>query len=202
MQYKLPPPPSTSIPKPSLARDPSERPGLPLPPAVPAMGGSGREIGFLLKRIHHLVNGAIESRMRAHGLGLTFPRAVAMVSLLEDGGLSNAELARHAMVSPQTMHQILLRLEHDGLVARTADPDHGRVQRTALTEAGRALLMRGVAVSDPVFERLLHGLDADEQAQFARLLGHCVGNLVRAQDAESSAPGNRRKRGRGSPPRQ
>ncbi|HLM52972.1 MAG TPA: hypothetical protein VK325_05135 [Pseudoxanthomonas sp.] len=57
------------------------------------MGSLGCEVGFLLKQLHHLVNAAIESRMRAHGLGLTFPRAMAMESLLEDERLSNAELA-------------------------------------------------------------------------------------------------------------
>ncbi len=156
--------------------------GLPLPPAIPGLEGladPNRRIGFLLKQVHHLLNAAIEGEMRAQGVGLTFPRAVALVSLLEDEGLSNAELARQAMVSPQTMHQILLRLEQDGLVVRSADPNHGRVQRTALTDAGRALLIRGVATSEPVFERLLHGLGAGERAELTRLITHCVGNLLR-----------------------
>lgn len=163
--------------------------GLPLPPGPLPTGSSGRELGFLLKQTHHMVNTAIESEMRAHGLGLTFPRAVAMVSLVEDEGLSNAELARQAMVSPQTMHQILLRLEQDGLVVRSAHPEHGRVRRTALTDAGRALLIRGVAVSEPVFARMLHGLSAHECAELARLLGHCIGNLARDPEAaETNAP--------------
>ena len=160
----------------------ADHPGLPLPPmpsGLAGIGDPGRQLGFLLKQLHHLLNAAIEGEMRAQGIGLTFPRAVALVSLLEDEGLSNAELARQAMVSPQTMHQILRRLEQDGLVLRSADPTHGRVQRTALTDAGRALLIRGVATSGPVFERLLHGLDADERAELTRLITHCVGNLLR-----------------------
>lgn len=159
-----------------------DHPGAPLPPlpGLPGVPEPGRHLGFLLKQVHHLLNAAIEHEMRTQGVALTFPRATALVSLLGDGGLSNAQLARQAMVSPQTMHQILLRLEQDGLVVRSADPAHGRVQRTTLTDAGRTLLMRGVAVSEPVFERLQAGLDASERAELTRLLAHCVGNLLGA----------------------
>ncbi len=179
-------------------------PGLPLPPKPPpGFAGAddpGRQLGFLLKQVHHLLNAAIEHEMRAQGVTLTFPRATALVSLLADEGLSNAQLARQAMVAPQTMHQILLRLEQDGLVVRSADPAHGRVQRTALTDAGRALLLRGVAVSDPVFERVQAGLDAGERAELLRLLSHCVGNLLDAPGGQA-ARATRRATSRPKPAR-
>lgn len=154
--------------------------GLPLPPLGPLGPGvdeRNRHVGFLLKQVHHLLNAAIEEEMRRQGLNLTFPRAVALVSLLQNDGLSNAALARAAMVSAQTMHQIVRRLEQDGLVARTADPAHGRVRRTSLTDAGRALLMRGVAVSEPVFERMLDGLDTADRDRLVGLLAHCAARL-------------------------
>jgi DNA-binding MarR family transcriptional regulator len=187
------------VPPPHLPPGLPDHPGLPLPPRPPAgmadLQDPGRQLGFLLKQTHHLLNAAIEEKMRAHGVALTFPRATALISLLGDDGLSNAQLARQALVSPQTMHQILLRLEQDGLVTRSADPAHGRVQRTALTETGRALLMRGMAVSGPVFERLQAGLDARERAELVRLLARCVGNLMDAPEA-GAVPALAQRRGK------
>lgn len=55
-------------------------------------------------------------------------------------GLSNAQLARRALVTPQSMIEILAKLERRGLVVRDVDPNHGRIRRADLTDAGRTLL--------------------------------------------------------------
>jgi DNA-binding MarR family transcriptional regulator len=57
-------------------------------------------------------------------------------------GLSNAQLARRSLVAPQSMIEILGKLERRGLVAREVDPSHGRILRAAPTRAGLALLAR------------------------------------------------------------
>ncbi len=124
--------------------------------------------------------------MRVHGLNITFPRAAALHALLEQPGLSGAEMARQAMVSPQTMHQILLRLQEDGLVARSADPVHGRVQRTEITPEGRALFQRGYGVATCVIDQVMAGLDTHERNELARLLQHCLNNVIRTADQPAS----------------
>jgi DNA-binding MarR family transcriptional regulator len=150
-----------------------------LPRRADGMPDRDHHLGYLLKQVHHLINTTIEARMRAHGLPLTFPRAVTLMGLLARPGMSGAELAREAMVSPQTMHQILHKLREEGLITRRADPHHKRVQRTEITEAGQALLLRGIVVADGVFEDTQRTLGKEQRAQLVQLLGVCRDNLLR-----------------------
>jgi DNA-binding MarR family transcriptional regulator len=60
--------------------------------------------------------------------------------LKNEAGASNATLARRAFVTPQTMQAILVALERAGFIERVADPEHGRVQQTILTDRGRDVL--------------------------------------------------------------
>jgi len=55
-------------------------------------------------------------------------------------GLSNAQLARRALMTPQAMIEILSKLENRGLVRREVDPSHARILRAELTGAGNDLL--------------------------------------------------------------
>jgi DNA-binding MarR family transcriptional regulator len=55
-------------------------------------------------------------------------------------GLSNAQLARRALILPQSMIQVIAELEARGLVSRTPAAAHNRVLEAQLTEAGRELV--------------------------------------------------------------
>jgi DNA-binding MarR family transcriptional regulator len=60
---------------------------------------------------------------------------------LDDEGPSRiTDLAAAEHVAQPTMTVLVRRLEQDGLVERTADPDDARSSRIALTDAGRAEL--------------------------------------------------------------
>jgi DNA-binding MarR family transcriptional regulator len=71
---------------------------------------------------------------------LTVQEYTALSVLRARPGLSNAQLARRALVAPQSMLEILAKLERRRLVARTVDPGHGRILRATPTDAGLALL--------------------------------------------------------------
>ena len=131
----------------------------------------------LLKRLHMGLTVAIEERLRAAGIELSRPQALVLMHLLENPGASNAELARMSAVSPQTMHQILLRLDRDGLVTRTPHPWLGRVMSFRVTDAGRELVMRGAEVAQGVIDGALGALSPAEQKQLADLLRRCVATL-------------------------
>jgi DNA-binding MarR family transcriptional regulator len=51
-------------------------------------------------------------------------------------GASGADIARIALLTPQTVHGIVGNLERAALIARSPHPGHGRVQVIAVTEAG------------------------------------------------------------------
>ena len=85
-------------------------------------------------------------------------------------GLSNAQLARRALVTPQSMIEILAKLERRGLVERDVDPNHGRIRRADLTDAGRTLL----AAADPqiaaIQDEMLAGVAPGERAATLRAM--------------------------------
>ena len=144
--------------------------------------------GFLLKQLHHLVRNTVEARLRSSGVELTFPHALALHSLMREPGLSGADLARQAMVTPQTMHGILLRLDSEGLIERRPDPGHGRILRTRITAKGKRLLERGTAIADEVMGEALMGLTPLEQAELTRLMQACVETLTQlAPDGAAAA---------------
>lgn len=143
-------------------------------------------LGYAIKQAHHLMRAAIENRTRAAGLGMTFPHLAALFLLSETPGLSGAQLARWAMVTPQTMNQILTRLETDGLIVRAADPEHGRILRARVTERGSQEFERGCQLADALIEEAQAGLSAAERGELLRLLGKCQDNLLQIARAEKA----------------
>ena len=104
-----------------------------------------RMLGHAVKTAQHALRGRMDAELRA--LGLTTPQYAALASLEREAGASNAVLARLAFVTPQTMQAIVTKLERSGHVLRTPHPEHGRIQTTELTEAGRAALEAAHAVA-------------------------------------------------------
>ena len=131
----------------------------------------------LLKRLHMGLTVVMEETLRERGIELSRPQALVLMHLLEHPGTSNADLARMSAVSPQTMHQILLRLGRDGLVTRTPHPWLGRVMSFRITERGTELVMRGAEVAQGVIDGALGVLSPAEQEQLVELLQRCVATL-------------------------
>ncbi len=77
---------------------------------------------------------------------LSVPELTALSVLRTRPGLSNAQLSRRSLMTPQSMNDVVAELERRGLVQRTVDPSHARILRTRLTDAGEELL----AQVDPV----------------------------------------------------
>lgn len=150
-------------------------------------------VGGLLKRLHLELTAAVEARLQAEGLDLTRPQAVALMVLIEHPGASNAELARLNGVSPQTMHQTMLRLERDALVTRAPHPRLGRVQALEATPRGVALVTRGSVAARAAIEGVLGGLDAAEQDALIALLERCLPSLPDAQGPDFRCSGSTAK---------
>jgi DNA-binding MarR family transcriptional regulator len=115
---------------------------------------SGAEASFIF--VVGRLNQGIRREMRARlaELGLSVQEYTAMSVLRGRPGLSNAELARRALVAPQSMLEIVAKLEHRGLARRDVDPKHGRILRAVLTSAGRNLLDRADPGVDAIQNRL------------------------------------------------
>jgi DNA-binding MarR family transcriptional regulator len=117
-------------------------------------------------------------------IGITSTQLGVLDRLQATPGLSNADLARQTLVTPQTMNVILGRLEAAGLVVRKPHPGHGRILRAELTPAGRTVLDQALSRADAVESCALGALDADARP----LLVNCLTRLGDAMAGPSPLP--------------
>jgi DNA-binding MarR family transcriptional regulator len=98
-----------------------------------------------------------EMRLRLSDWDLSVPEFTALAVLKRRPGLSNAQLARRSLVRPQSMNEILVKLEARGLLRREVDPDHARILRAALTPEGLKVL----AAAEPAVKAIQDELFAE-----------------------------------------
>ena len=97
------------------------------------------------------------------------PSLTAALSTVErHGPLTPSEVANWARIQRPTATRVLARLEEEGLIARTPDPQDRRSSLVAVTEGGRALLEELRTRKTAFLAERLEGLDADERATLER----------------------------------
>ncbi|HEY5981250.1 MAG TPA: MarR family transcriptional regulator [Microlunatus sp.] len=102
------------------------------------------------------------------------PRQFSVLALIAaDPGLSQAELARRALVTPQSMSEMLTRLEAAGLAHRS-DTTAGRSAQVAITEDGRATLAAAYPQVLRLQQESLAALDPVEQRELGRMLAKVI----------------------------
>jgi len=148
------------------ARSPELERGLPEP-----------RISYVVARLERAIRSEINERVKPHGL--TTLQYTTLSILGRRGELSNAQLARRAYMTPQSMSEVLDALEKKGLVGRTPHPNHRRVFPAALTPRGRKVLAACNAAIDELEEQML----ADLTPHQARSLANGLVSAVRALHA-------------------
>ncbi len=79
-------------------------------------------------------------------------------------------IAQSMMLTSGSMTTAVDRAEKKGLVARSRDPDDGRIVLVSLTQAGRSLIDASFDIHAANLERLFTCLTRDEKLAFARLV--------------------------------
>lgn len=161
-------------------------------------------LNLALGQLDHLCRIVMSSRLRADGVEISYPAASALCFLEETPGLSGAQLARWAMVTPQTMNQILTGLERDGLLVRQADPEHGRILRAFLTPKGLAENRRCETVAERMIEDMQAGMSRTDRGEFLRLILRCRDNMAEFAKREKAigdeaAPAQKKKTAKAAP---
>jgi DNA-binding MarR family transcriptional regulator len=162
---------------------------------LPAIGegkrGAQGRLGYLLRQAAGTQRQLMDRAMA--DLGVTAPQFVVLTLVNAYPGISSADLARLAYLTPQTVSLIVANLERAGAIGRRAHDVHGRVQELHVTQPGRALLARCKRRVDGLEDSLLAGLSAREQ-QIIRswlvrvaLKGKDAGEGKRAGDQASKA---------------
>ncbi len=110
-------------------------------------------------------------------LGVTPPQFAVLTMLNAYPGLSGADLARVALLTPQTVGVIIRNLERDGAIRNTPHPVHGRVLQWTLTRRGVTLLDKCRRHAKALERRLTAGLSAKAQVAIRRWLSKIAADL-------------------------
>jgi DNA-binding MarR family transcriptional regulator len=109
-------------------------------------------------------------RQRAEA-GITPSMLSALSSIERLGPITLGDLAAAERVRPPSLTAIVSRLEEDGLVAREADPEDGRVAMVRLTPSGGRLMERNRSRKNAYLAQRLRTLDRADRDVLARALG-------------------------------
>lgn len=132
-------------------------------------------LSYVVARLERILRQRIAKGVEPFGLNV--PQYTALSILGRRSGLSNAQLARRTYISPQAMNQVLEQLTQAGLVERHPHATHGRILKTELTEAGRAVLERCDAAIDAVEAEMLQEIPPEEHDALVQMLVRCVRSL-------------------------
>jgi DNA-binding MarR family transcriptional regulator len=143
--------------------------------------GSGTElaeaveprISYVVARLERAVRAAVNERVRPYEL-TTLQYTTLSVLGARGQPLSNAQLARRAYMTPQSMIEVIEALERKGLIRRDPHPNHRRVFQATLTAKGRRVLDACDAAVAEMEEEMLAGLEADQRESLLVWLKSCV----------------------------
>jgi DNA-binding MarR family transcriptional regulator len=138
--------------------------------AAPA--GSATRVAYLVYRLERRIRARLDDAVRAHGVTTT--EYVTLSVLRRHDGMSCAQLARWAFVTPQAMNVVISALEKRRLVRRRRDPNHGRVLRTSVTRKGLELLDRCDASMDIIESDMLGQVPPEAVEILKGLLADCA----------------------------
>jgi DNA-binding MarR family transcriptional regulator len=149
----------------------SAAPPVPNPPP-PGRGKRGEAgyFGYLLRQAAAASRLTLERALAK--LGATPPQFLVLTMLKAYPGLSGADLARVAMITPQTVGVIIRNLERDGAIRKTPHPVHGRVLQWSLTRRGLTLLEKCRRHATALERRLAAGLNRKQERAVRRWLSN------------------------------
>lgn len=148
-----------------------------LPESGQGKRGEAGYLGYLLRQ----AAGAYRLRMERAlaDIGVTPPQFSVLTMLAAYPGHSNADLARVALLTPQTISVIVAKLERMRAVERRPHAIHGRVQHLELSKSGRALLAE--------CRIRAHGIERDLQADLSSSKKRAIGRwLVRVATSDNT----------------
>jgi len=132
-------------------------------------------VGYLVYRVERRLRARLDEELRL--LGVSTPEYVTLSLLRERDGLSCAQLARWALVTPQAMNLVISALERRKLIRRRPDPKHRRVLRATVTPKGLDLLTRCDRSVDRIEADMLGDLPPDTVELLRGALGSCAQSL-------------------------
>jgi DNA-binding MarR family transcriptional regulator len=153
----------------------------PASPADPRTFVIEESLGYLINRVARAFANRLATELRAFDVGIG--QWAVLLHLWGSDGMTQAQLSRRVAIEQPTMVRTIDRMERDGLVTRTPDPNDRRASRITLTDRGWALRDDLVPLADGVNRAAASALTIDEVETLRRLLAKLV-----AAEAGTLAP--------------
>lgn len=145
------------------------RAGLPrLPPIGEAKRGPEGYLTYLLRQANASVRLALDRALAQEEM--TYPQQSALTMIRAYEAISAADLARLAMLTPQTVNGIVRALEMRGAIRKEPDRVNGRILRLIITAEGRALNKRCRALTSPIEAALKARMNAGAESAIRQWL--------------------------------
>jgi DNA-binding MarR family transcriptional regulator len=133
---------------------------------------SASRVGYLVYRVERRLRSRLDEAVQHHGVTTT--EYVTLSVLRQHDGMSGAELARWAFVTPQAMNVLVSKLERRRLVRRRRDPKHGRVLRASVTAKGLEVLDRCDRSMDAIESDMLRDVSPAAAELLTQTLATCA----------------------------
>src|SRR3954469_18956962 len=125
------------------------------------MSGPGRTGLFAVLHASSVLEGRVEAQLSEVGLSLA--KLAALHHLTQAGeSLPLGQLAERLACVKSNVTQLVDRLEADGLVSRTSDPNDRRSRIAVLTDAGKTAYSKGSEIQKQAERELFGVLTAEE----------------------------------------
>lgn len=135
-----------------------------------------QRVGYVLKQAASALRTAMDATLRP--LDLTVAQYACLELIGQRPGLSNAELARGAFVSRQSMNLVVRGLQDRGLVTRPTTATRGRVLPAELTAEGRLRVRAASRAVRRVEQQMLSPLASSAQQRLREDLTDCAAALT------------------------
>jgi DNA-binding MarR family transcriptional regulator len=123
--------------------------------------------------------------LREHYPDVT-PAQARIVTLLDREGVRMGALAERAQLTKQSLTELIVGLERQGLVERRPDPLDGRARLVVPTTAGERAMQRGLEVAQTIHRRWSSLIGEDDMRVLMRTLGGLVSALAEEREADVS----------------
>lgn len=129
----------------------------------------------LAARLRMVFRERLEERLRP--TGVTMAQLQVLTALVNQPGMSGAQLARVRHVSPQTINALLMATEERGWIRRSTHPENNRTLLATLTPQGRRICARAGKIALELQFHVLSTFEANEVRRVEVLLEKMIINL-------------------------
>jgi DNA-binding MarR family transcriptional regulator len=147
-------------------------------PPQPGEGKRGADgyLGYLLRQASSVHHNSVGRALT--DLDITPPQFSVLTMINAYPGLSNADIARLALQTPQTVSVIIANLKKAGLVSRRPHAVHGRIMHLELTSEGQSLLREARRRVHKIERELVRNLPHEHQQIVRHWLVDVATNLL------------------------